>query len=79
MTESHPISLLNYNKAKSAYRRNNSTESALLRTLDTAYNAMDSDEGTSWMLEISDAFNMVVHATLPQRLHTTFDVDDNIL
>ena len=42
----HLITSPNYNRAQSAYRRNHSTESALVRTLDAAYKAMDRGEAT---------------------------------
>ena len=70
----------NYNRAHSAYRRNHSTASALLRTLDAAYKAMDRGEATLLVaLDIPAAFDTVVHLTLVQRLHSYFGDDGNIL
>ena len=76
----HLITSPNYNRAQSAYRRNHSTESALLRTLDAAYKAMDRGEATLLVaLDIPAAFDTVVHSTLVQRLHSSYGVDGNIL
>ena len=58
----HLITSPNNNRAQSAHRRNHSTESALLRTLDAAYQAMDRGEATLLIaLDISAAFDTVVH------------------
>ena len=76
----HLITSPNYKRAQSAYRRNHSTESTLLRTLDAAYKAMDRGEATLLVtLDISAAFDTVVHLTLVQRWHSSIGVDGNIL
>ena len=70
----------NYKSAQSAYRRNHSTESTLLRTLDAAYKAMDRGQATLLIaLDISTAFDTVVHSTLVQWIHSSYGVDGNIL
>ena len=74
----HLISSPNYNKAQ-AYQRNHSTESTLLRMLDTAYKTMDRSEATLLIALISAAFDMVVDSTQLQRLYTSFGVDGSIL
>ena len=67
----------NYNRAQSAYRRNHSTESALLRTFDAAYKAMDRGEATLLVaLDISDAFDTVVHSTLLGTLEAVYKAMD---
>ena len=61
----------------SAYHRHHFTETSLLRTTDAAYRTMDRGEATILVaLDISVAFDMIVHSTLLRRLSNTFGVDD---
>ena len=64
----HLVGSPSFNSAQSAYRRRHSTETALLRTTDFAHRPIDRSEATiSIALDISAAFDMVVHATLLHR------------
>jgi len=70
----------NFNCYQSAYRRNHSTETALLATLDSVLNAADHSRATVLAaLDLSAAFDMVDHGLFLSRLQTSFGVDGLVL
>ena len=69
----HILASNNYNPFQSAYRKNHSTESALLCTLDSVYHSADNGESTLLIsLDLSSAFDTIDHSILLNRLKTTF-------
>ena len=76
----HLIDSPSFNSDQSAYRRRHSLESALLWTTDFAHRTIDHGEATMLIvLDISAAFDMVVHSTLLHRLSYNFGIDDAAL
>ena len=73
-------SSLNFNPLQSAYRRQHSTETFLVKTLSDIYKAIDSGSSTLLVaLDLSAAFNTVPHDNLLQRLHHSFGITDTVL
>ena len=73
----HLVCSPSFNSAQFAYRRRHSTETAILRTTDFAHRTIDCGEATMLIaLDISAAFDMVVHSTLLPRLSYSFGMDD---
>jgi len=69
----HILASNNFNPFQSAYRKNHSTESALLCTLDNVYHSADNGESTLLIsLDLSSAFDTIDHSILLNRLKTTF-------
>ena len=69
----HLVGCSSFNSAQSTYRSHHSTETALLRTTDFAHQTID--RGKAMMLialDISVAFDMVVHSHLLHRLSYSF-------
>jgi len=65
----------NFNPFQSAYRRNHSTETALLCTLDHVFNSSDLGKSTVLVsLDLSSAFDTIDHTILINRLNTSFGV-----
>ena len=61
---------------QSAYRKNHSTETALLRVISDLLNSMDKQEVTLLgLLDLSAAFDCVDHDILLSRLERTFGID----
>ena len=61
---------------QSAYRRNHSTETALLRVISDLLNSMDKQEVTLLgLLDLSAAFNCVDHDILLSRLERTYGIE----
>ena len=76
----HVVGSSSFNSVQSAYRRRHSTETELLRTTDFAHWTIDRGEATMLIaLDISAAFDMVVHFTLLHRLSYSFGIDDAAL
>ena len=76
----HLVCSPSFNSAQSAYRRRHSTEMALLRTTEFAHRTIDHDEATMLIaLNISTAFDMVVHSTLLHCLSYSFGIYDAVL
>ena len=73
----HLVGSPSFNSAQSAYRHRHSTETVLLRTTDFAYRTIERGDATVLIsLDISAAFDMVVHSTLLYRLSYSFGMDD---
>ena len=73
----HLVGPPSVNSAQFAYRRRHMTESALLQTTDFAHRTIDRGKATMLIaLDISAAFDMVVHSTLQHRLSYSFGIDD---
>ena len=73
----HLVGSPSFNSAQFAYRCRHSTETALLRTTDFAHRTIDHGKATMLIaLDISAAFDMVVHSTLQHRLSYSFGIDD---
>jgi len=65
----------NFNPFQSAYRRNHSTETALLCTLDNVFHSADLGKSTVLVsLDLSSAFDTIDHSLLLNRLKTTFGI-----
>ena len=76
----HWTSSPSFNRAQTAYRRHNSSETALLRTTDAAYRAADRSEAALIVaFDISAAFDTVNHFSLLSHLHNSFSVGGNAL
>ena len=76
----HLVGSPSFNPSQSAYRRRHSTETALLRMTDFAHQTIDRGEAMMLIvLDISAAFDMVVHSTLLHRLSYSFGIDDAAL
>ena len=77
--QQHVTSSPNFNSYQSAYRKNHSTETALL-TLDNVYHASDQSQSTLLVaLDLSAAFDLVDHDIFISRLKTGFGVDGLVL
>ena len=73
--QSHTTSSSNFNPFQSAYRHFFSTESALLLALDNIYHAIDTGSSTVLVsLDLSAAFDTLVHSVLLNRLQNSFDI-----
>ena len=71
----HIVQSPNYNSLQSAYRKNHSTETALLRVLNDVYENIDAGCSTLFVaLDLSAAFDTVEHLTLLRRLQDSFGV-----
>ena len=69
-----------FNRFQSAYRRNHSTETALLRMLNDAYCSADNKSRTLLVqLDLSAAFDTIDHSTLLRRLECTFGLSDSAI
>jgi len=69
-----------FNRFQSAYRRNHSTETALLRMLNDAYCSADNKSRTLLVqLDLSAAFDTIDHSTLLRRLKCTFGLSDTAI
>jgi len=76
----HILSCPNFNPYQSAYRRNHSTETALLSTLDNVYHSSDTGKSTVLVsLDLSSAFDTIDHTLLVNRLKNTFGVTGTAL
>jgi len=76
----HVVSSPNFNKLQSAYRKNHSTETALLATLDHVYRTVDDSAVTLLVaLDLSAAFDSIDHSKLLDRLRTSFGVGGAVL
>ena len=65
----------NYNRFQSAYRRGQSTETALLKMLNDVYCAADNGSRTMLLqLNLSSAFDTLDTTTLLRRLRSTFGI-----
>jgi len=70
----------NFNPLQSAYRAGHSTETALLKILDSCYLAMDNKRLVTLIgLDISAAFDTISHEILLRRLCVEFGVTDKAL
>ena len=73
----HVCTCPSFSPVQSAYRRNYSTETALLHTLDQIYCSSDQGKPTLLVsLDLSAAFDTIDHITLLNRLNTSFGVSD---
>lgn len=69
-----------FNRFQSAYRRNHSTETALLRMLNDAYCTADNGDRTMLIqLDLSAAFDTIDHDTLLRRLGHTFGLSGSVI
>ncbi len=69
-----------FNRFQSAYRRNHSTETAILRLLNDVYTTADNKSRTMLIqLDLSAAFDTIDHITLLRRLEHTFGLSDSVL
>ena len=76
----HVLASGNFNPFQSAYRRNHSTETALLCTLDHVFNSSDQGKSTVLVsLDLSSAFDTIDHAILKSRLQASFGVTGTAL
>ena len=70
----------NFCKLQSAYRQKHSTETALLKVFDDCFMAMDMQRGTVLVtLDISAAFDTIVHDILLHRLELSFGIAGKFL
>jgi len=71
----HILTSPNFNPYQSAYRRNHSTETALLCTVDHVYHSTNAHKSTILVsLDLSAAFDTIDHSILLNRLHSTFGI-----
>ena len=71
----HALGSRNFSQFQSAYSKQHSTETALLKVLDSEYTAANDKQVNVLVgLDLSAAFDMVGHDTLLQRLQTEFGV-----
>lgn len=76
----HVLASHNFNPFQSAYRRNHSTETALLCTLDHVYHSADLGKSTILVsLDLSAAFDTIDHSILLHRLQNTFGISGTAL
>ena len=76
----HLQSSSNFNPLQSAYRVGYSTETAVLKMLDSFYSAIDDKKLTTLIsLDISAAFDTISHDTLLKRLEVEFGVEGKAL
>jgi len=78
--QSHLLGSRNFGQFQSAYRKQHSTETALLEVLVNAYAAADDKQVTVIDgLNLSAALDTVSHDTLLQRLQTEFKVTGTVM
>ena len=78
--QTHVCNCDNFSPVQSAYRRNFSTETALLHTLDTVYTSANYGKPTLLIsLDFSAAFDTIDHSTLLNRLSKSFGVTGCVL
>ena len=71
----HVLASPNFNPFQSAYRRNHSTETALLCTLDNVFHSADLGKSTVLIsLDLSSAFDTIDHSLLLNRLKIAFGI-----
>jgi len=76
----HQLESANFTEYQSAYRKRQSTETALLEVLDGVYTAADNKQVTDLIgFDLSAAFYTVDYEILLQRLQTEFGVTDTLL
>ena len=69
-----------FNRFQSAYRRNHSTETALLRMLNDVYCTADNGDRTMLIqLDLSAVFDTIDHDTLLRRLGHTFGLSGSVI
>ena len=67
-------------KFPSAYKPGHSTDTALIRVVNDMFNAIDNRNlSLLTLLDLSAAFDTIVHAILLERLHTSFGIDGLLL
>jgi len=72
----HLLSSCNFNTLQSAYRVGHSTETAVLKMLDSFYSTVDDKKLTTLIsLDISVASDTITHGTLLKRLEIEFGVE----
>jgi retron-type reverse transcriptase len=74
------LSSSNFNPLQSAYRKNHSTETCIIKTLSDVYKSIEA--GTSTLavaLDLSAAFDTVCHSTLMSRLENSFGLSGAVL
>ena len=77
---SHAMKTGNMEKYQSAYRRNRSTETALLDVMNNVYHEVDTGRVVCLiMLDLSAAFDTVIHDLLLNRLKYRFGVSGTVL
>ena len=80
LISSHILSSDNFNRLQSAYRKNHSTETCLLKTLADTYSIIDQGHTTLLAsLDLSAAFDTIPHQTLLQRLQSSFGLSGKVL
>jgi Reverse transcriptase (RNA-dependent DNA polymerase) len=78
--QSHIFASPNFNPHQSAYRRNHSTDTALLCILDHVFHSADSQKSTILVsLDLSAAFDTIDHSILLNRLQTSFGISGTAL
>ena len=78
--QDHIISSTNFNPFQSAYRKYNSTETALLLTLDNILHSVDQGIFTVLVsLDLSAAFDTIDHSVLLSRLQSSFGIHGTAL
>jgi hypothetical protein len=76
----HLLSSCNFNPLQSAYRAGHSTETAVLKMLNSFYTAVDDKKLTTLIsLDISAAFDTISHTILLMRLEKEFGVEGKAL
>ena len=76
----HVLASPNFNPFQSAYRRNHSTETALLCTLYNVFHSADLGKSTVLVsLDLSSAFDTIDHSLLLNHLKTTFGISGSAL
>jgi hypothetical protein len=69
-----------FNRFQSAYRRNHSTKTALMRMLNDVYCTADNGNWTMLIqLDLSAAFDTIDHDTLQRRLGHTFGLSGSVI
>jgi len=77
--QSHVFSSPNFNRHQSAYRRNYSTETALLSTTNDFFQSSDTGKSTLLIsLDLSAAFDTIDHSILLSRLYTSFGLTGTV-
>ena len=76
----HILASPNFNSYQSAYRRNHSTETDLLCTLDHGHHSANNHKSTLLVsLDLSAAFDTIDHRILLNRLESTFGISGTAL